>query len=315
MIREAGQKGAVTVATAMAGRGTDIRLGEGVRELGGLAVIGIGRMHNIRQERQARGRAGRQGDPGSSCFFVSLEDEVVAAFGPSDMEKYRKRHSNMGRSSIRRLVNNAQRLGEEKAVLSRKQALYYDEVMQKQRQLIYAMRDELLDGGGISMERFEKIAVQNMDEFLAESGKKGSVDRQTMNRYLLDNISYRVEDIPQEALNRRGAKEYLLESIRASISRQEERMGDPDTMLDFMRIATLAAIDDAWVEEVDYLQQLQAAVIGRASAQRNPVYEYRRDALEAFRRMETTVCKNIMRNILLSDVEYTQEGEMRILFP
>ena len=136
-----------------------------------------------------------------------------------------------------------------------------------------------------------------------------------MNRYLLDNISYRVEDIPQEALNRRGAKEYLLESIRASISRQEERMGDPDTMLDFMRIATLAAIDDAWVEEVDYLQQLQAAVIGRASAQRNPVYEYRRDALEAFRRMETTVCKNIMRNILLSDVEYTQEGEMRILFP
>ncbi len=315
MIREAGQKNAVTVATAMAGRGTDIRLGEGVRELGGLAVIGIGRMHNIRQERQARGRAGRQGDPGSSCFFVSLEDEVVAAFGPSDMGKYRKRHLNMGRSGIRRLVNNAQSLGEEKAVLSRKQALYYDEVMQKQRQLIYAMRDELLDGGGISMERFEKIAIRNIDAFLAENGKKGAVDRQTMSRYLLDHISYQMEEIPQEILNRRGTKEYLLERIRESLSAQEKRMGDPQTMLDFMRVATLAAIDDAWVEEVDYLQQLQAAVIGRASAQRNPVYEYRRDALESFRRMEDTVRKNIMRNILLSDVEHTQEGEMRILFP
>ena len=86
-------------------------------------------------------------------------------------------------------------------------------------------------------------------------------------------------------------------------------------MLDFMRIATLAAIDDAWVEEVDYLQQLQAAVAGRASAQRNPVYEYRRDALESFRRMEKTVQRNIMRNILLSDVEHTREGELRILFP
>ena len=299
----------------MAGRGTDIRLGEGVRELGGLAVIGIGRMHNIRQERQARGRAGRQGDPGSSCFFVSLEDEVVAAFGPSDMTKYERRHRHMGRRAIRRLVDNAQSLGEEKAVLSRKQALYYDEVMQKQRQLIYAMRDELLDGGGISRERFEKIAIQNIKMFLAENSKKGFVDRQAMNRYLLDNISYRMEEIPQEALNSRRAREYLLENIRRSFARQEKRMGDPETMWDFMRVATLAAIDDAWVEEVDYLQQLQAAVIGRASAQRNPVYEYRRDALEAFRRMEKTVQSNIMRNILLSDVERNKEGELQILFP
>ena len=315
IIREAGQKNAVTVATAMAGRGTDIRLGEGVRELGGLAVIGIGRMHNIRQERQARGRAGRQGDPGSSCFFVSLEDEVVAAFGPSDMEKYQKKHRRMGRNAIRRLVNHAQSLGEEKAVLARKQALYYDEVMQKQRQLIYAMRDELLDGGGISEERFEKIAGENIHAFLEEHVKKGYVDRQEMNRYLLDNISYRMEEIPQEAEKRRKAEAYLQNAVRKSLQRQEEKMGDAETMLDFMRVATLAAIDDAWVEEVDYLQQLQAAVSGRTSAQRNPVYEYRRDALESFRRMEKTVRSNIMRNILLSDVECTGEGEWKILFP
>ena len=315
IIKEAGQKNAVTVATAMAGRGTDIRLGEGVPQLGGLAVIGIGRMHNTRQERQAKGRAGRQGDPGSSCFFVSLEDEVVAAFGPSDMEKYLEKHRRIGRGRIRRIVNHAQSLGEEKAVLSRKQALYYDEVMQKQRQLIYAMRDELLDGGGISIGRFEKIAAENVRGFVNENQKKGKIDRQVMNRYLLDNVSYHMEEIPEEALLRRNAEKYLLDGIQKSLSGQEKKMGDSETMLDFMRIATLAAIDDAWVEEVDYLQQLQAAVAGRASAQRNPVYEYRRDALESFRRMEKTVQRNIMRNILLSDVEHTREGELRILFP
>lgn len=315
IIKEAGQKNAVTVATAMAGRGTDIRLGEGVPKLGGLAVIGIGRMHNTRQERQARGRAGRQGDPGSSCFFVSLEDEVVAAFGPSDMEKYLERHRRIGRRRVRRIANHAQSLGEEKAVLSRKQALYYDEVMQKQRQLIYAMRDELLDGGGISIERFEKIAAGNIRGFVKENQKRGKMDRQIMNRYLLDNVSYRMEEIPEDALHGRSAGKYLLEGVRKSLAGQEKKMGDPETMLDFMRVATLTAIDDAWVEEVDYLQQLQAAVSGRASAQRNPVYEYRRDALESFRRMEQTVQKNIMRNILLSDVEHTGEGELRILFP
>lgn len=111
IIKEAGQKKAVTVATSMAGRGTDIKLGKGVQELGGLAVIGIGRMANVRLERQARGRAGRQGDPGISRFFVSLEDQVVRNTGSAKLEKYIDGSRRIGKRRLRRVINGAQRTG------------------------------------------------------------------------------------------------------------------------------------------------------------------------------------------------------------
>ena len=123
IIKEAGQMNAVTVATAMAGRGTDIKLGEGVEELGGLAIIGVGRMNNIRQERQARGRAGRQGAPGNSRFYISLEDEIVADYGAPYIRKHMEKGRHFSKSRIHRLVCNAQKLCEESAVLSRRQAL------------------------------------------------------------------------------------------------------------------------------------------------------------------------------------------------
>ena len=125
IIKEAGQKKAVTVATSMAGRGTDIKLGKGVQELGGLAVIGIGRMANVRLERQARGRAGRQGDPGISRFFVSLEDQVVRNTGSAKLEKYIDGSRRIGKRRLRRVINGAQRTGEESAVMSRRQAMNY----------------------------------------------------------------------------------------------------------------------------------------------------------------------------------------------
>ena len=121
IIKEAGQKKAVTVATSMAGRGTDIKLGKGVQELGGLAVIGIGRMANVRLERQARGRAGRQGDPGISRFFVSLEDQVVRNTGSAKLEKYIDGSRRIGKRRLRRVINGAQRTGEESAVMARRQ--------------------------------------------------------------------------------------------------------------------------------------------------------------------------------------------------
>ena len=108
---------------------------------------------------------------------------------------------------------------------------------------------------------------------------------------------------------------YLLEKVCDGLTEQEQKLGDAELMEDFMRIATLQAIDDAWVEEVDYLQQLQSAVAGRSSAQRKPVYEYQRDALESFRKMEETVRKNVIRNIFLSNVYVDAEGRLRILLP
>lgn len=316
IIKEAGQMNAVTVATAMAGRGTDIKLGEGVEELGGLAIIGVGRMNNIRQERQARGRAGRQGAPGNSRFYISLEDEIVTDYGAPYIRKYMEKGRHFSKGRIHRLICNAQKLCEESAVLSRRQALNYDEVMQKQRQLIYSMRDELLDGGRIGKERLLQIAENNIQTFVGGFSGKQPVSRQAVSRYLLDNISYRMDDISDSILQgKESVKQYLRKQVEAALQEQESRIGDDETMEEFVRVATLRALDDAWVEEVDYLQQLQSAVAGRTSAQRNPVFEYRKDALESFGQMEQTVVRNVMRNILLSEVSYDAEGRMQILFP
>lgn len=314
IIKEAGRMNAVTVATSMAGRGTDIKLGEGVKELGGLAVIGIGRMTNIRQERQARGRAGRQGDPGYSCFFTSIQDEVVRRSGPANVDKYADGRKYIGKRRLKKMIDTAQKTGEEFAALSRRQAMDYDQVLQRQRALIYSTRNILLDGGGMEKDKALKIAKANIRRFL-DSEK--TIDIQAVNRYILDNISYRLEDEASRLCLTEADEvmDYLLRRVGDGLKEQEQRLGGEERMKDFMRIATLQAIDDAWVEQVDYLQQLQVAVTGRASAQRNLVFEYQQEALESFRRMEEIILKDVMRNILLSNVYFDAEQQLRILLP
>lgn len=314
IIKEAGQMNAVTVATAMAGRGTDIQLGEGVAELGGLAVIGIGRMANIRQERQARGRAGRQGDPGSSKFFVSIQDEVVKRSGPATIDKYIEGKRRIGKRKLKKIINSSQKIGEEYAVLSRKHAMDYDQVLQRQRELIYEIRNQLLDGEELAREKILEIAEGNIRRFI-DSEKE--LDIRALNRYILDNISYQLDEelsnLPLD--DKEVIIDYLLKKVAVGLDEQEEKLGGSEELGDFMRVATLQSIDDAWVEQVDYLQQLQAAVSGRASAQRNLVFEYQEEALESFKKMETTILKNIVRNILLSNVYYDAEEKLRILLP
>jgi preprotein translocase subunit SecA len=305
IIKEAGQKDAVTVATSMAGRGTDIKLGDGVKELGGLAVIGIGRMENVRLERQARGRSGRQGDPGFSRFFVSAEDEIVTRYGPTGRKKNR---------SLRRLVDNARRLGEELAQNQRLQAMEYDQILQRQRSLMYETRNALLDGGSIERARIVSIAQENILDFIA-SGRH--LSQTEINRYILDNISYTLDGLMPEMCrkNKKKVEKYLLYRVRRGYDDQRWRVGSEEGMEDFVRKAALSAIDEAWVEQVDYLQQLQAAVAGRASAQMNLLDEYQKDALESFLDMEKTIKRNIVRNVLLSSVYPDDENGIRIVLP
>ena len=314
IIKEAGQMNTVTVATAMAGRGTDIRLGEGVRELGGLAVIGVGRMANVRQERQARGRAGRQGDPGFSRFFVSLQDEIVKRSGSIKAEKYAARRRAVSKRKLKKIIDTAQKTGEEQAVISRNRAMDYDQVLQRQRTLIYNTRDHLLDGGDLEEEKILRIAESNIRELFAKNKK---LELSDVRRYILDNLSYRLdESLSELSVNDKEAvRNYLLEIVKAGLKHQETRIGSKEQMSNFMRIATLQAVDDAWVEQVDYLQQLQYAVSGRSSAQRNPLFEYQRDALESFRKMERNIKTNIIRNILLSDVSLDKTDNLKILYP
>lgn len=190
----------------------------------------------------------------------------------------------------------------------------YDQVLQRQRSLIYDTRNQLLDGEELETKKILQIAKSNIREFLE---KKENRNLPAIRRYVLDNLSYRLDenmteipDYDDEALIR-----YLTNIVLEGLKNQEERLGSKEKMNDFMRIATLQAVDDAWVEQVDYLQQLQYAVSGRSSAQRNPLYEYQRDALESFRKMEKTIRRNIIRNILLSDVQISKEQKLQILFP
>lgn len=312
IVKEAGRQGAVTVATTMAGRGTDIKLGEGVEELGGLAVIGIGRMENVRMERQARGRAGRQGDAGSSQFFVSLQDDVMGENPAYD--KYIEGKKRISRRRLQKYIDKAQVIGEESAVLSRKRSVDYDKVIQRQRNLIYATRDKLLEGEELPMEMILEMAERNIKRFLA-SGELA--DMRALNRYILDNISYRLEDAAPDFApgDRKAIERYLMERVRQGLEEQEKKTGSTGRMNQFMRVAVLSAIDEAWVEQVDYMQQLQSAVSGRATAQRNLLFEYQDDSFASFRSMEGTVYENAMRNILLSDIYVDEKRQLHIVFP
>ena len=312
IVKEAGRQGAVTVATTMAGRGTDIKLGEGVEELGGLAVIGIGRMENVRMERQARGRAGRQGDAGSSQFFVSLQDDVMGENPAYD--KYIEGKKRISRRRLQKYIDKAQVMGEESAVLSRKRSVDYDKVIQRQRNLIYATRDKLLEGEELPMEMILEMAERNIKRFLASGGL---ADMHALNRYILDNISYRLEDEAPDFApgDRKAIERYLMERVRQGLEEQEKKTGSTGRMNQFMRVAVLSAIDEAWVEQVDYMQQLQSAVSGRATAQRNLLFEYQDDSFASFRSMEGTVYENAMRNILLSDIYVDEKRQLHIVFP
>lgn len=313
IIKEAGQLNAVTVATAMAGRGTDIRLGDSVDKLGGLAVIGIGRMANTRLERQVRGRAGRQGDPGTSQFFVALTDEVVKHNQVDQVNKVLSGKHRCSDRKVTAIIKKAQNLEEEYAIRSRKQSMDYDKVIKKQRNLIYALRNRLLDGEIIPIQRFFEIADENINEFLLQHK---ILNASIVNRYILDNISYHVsaENYDLDYQNKAEVARELKERVHLSFQQQKNRIGNEKGFNSFIQISMLTAIDESWVEEVDYLQQLQSAVMGRSFAQRDPILEFENDAFDSYRKMEIRIKQRVVQVILLSDVYLDEEENLHIIF-
>lgn len=307
IIKEAGQKNVVTVATSMAGRGTDIRLGSGVKELGGLCVLGIGRMNNTRDERQARGRAGRQGDPGVSIFYTSLEDDVCEILGDDFLEKYIEKDKHISKRRIKKLINKSQKIKSESSVFQRKNAVDYDSVMQRQRTIMYKTRNDLLDGKSLDENYLLSICEDNIKDFV-KSNKK--LDSYGVHRYVLDNLSYRLQEMDESTKNQ---KDYLIQYSKMAFNNKKKSLGD--RFSEYCRLCTLRALDDGWVEEVDYLQQLQAAISGRSSAQRNLLFEYQREARISFEDMEKSIKKAMIRNILLGEVSFGKDNEMIILYP
>ena len=307
IIKEAGQKNVVTVATSMAGRGTDIRLGSGVKELGGLCVLGIGRMNNTRDERQARGRAGRQGEPGVSIFYTSLEDDVCEILGDEFLEKYIEKDKHISKRRIKKLINKSQKIKSESSVFQRKNAVDYDSVMQRQRTIMYKTRNDLLDGKSLDENYLLSICEDNIKNFV-KSNKK--LDSYAVHRYVLDNLSYRLQEMDESTKNQ---KDYLIQYSKMAFNNKKKSLGD--RFSEYCRLCTLRALDDGWVEEVDYLQQLQAAISGRSSAQRNLLFEYQREARISIEDMEKSIKKAMIRNILLGEVSFGKDNEMIILYP
>ena len=322
MIAESGRMGAVTVATSMAGRGTDIKLGPGVAELGGLVVIGTERMNSKRIDLQIRGRSGRQGDPGLSKFFVSLEDDVIKKFGPPWVHKMYKDYTVNQQISpeplegrrYRKLVEKAQKASDSAARSSRRQTLEYAESMNIQREMVYSQRNRLIDG----TEDLDGFVVDVLDEFIKKSlSEEPFESREELYHFIVKNISFLYHAVPRELdMMDKDAIKLVLETIvQKSLQEKRTLLETLDLFSHFQRLALLKAIDDNWVEQVDYLQQLSLAIGGQSAAQKNPIVEYYQEAYNGFEEMKKQVKKDMVRNLLLSRVDISPDGEIMTYFP
>ena len=322
MIAESGRMGAVTVATSMAGRGTDIKLGPGVAELGGLVVIGTERMDSKRIDLQIRGRSGRQGDPGLSKFFVSLEDDVIKKFGPSWVHKMYKDYTVNKQISpeflegrrYRKLVEKAQKASDSAARSSRRQTLEYAESMNIQREMVYSQRNRLIDG----TEDLDGFVVDVLDEFVRKSlAEEPFESREELYHFIVKNISFLYHAVPRELdmADKDAIKLVLETTVQKSLLEKRTLLETLDLFSHFQRLALLKAIDDNWVEQVDYLQQLSIAIGGQSAAQKNPIVEYYQEAYNGFEEMKKQVKKDMVRNLLLSRVDISPDGEIMTYFP
>lgn len=322
MIAESGRMGAVTVATSMAGRGTDIKLGPGVAELGGLVVIGTERMNSKRIDLQIRGRSGRQGDPGLSKFFVSLEDDVIKKFGPPWVHKMYKDYTVNQQISpdplegrrYRKLVEKAQKASDSAARSSRRQTLEYAESMNIQREMVYSQRNRLIDG----TEDLDGFVVDVLDEFIKKSlSEEPFESREELYHFIVKNISFLYHAVPRELdMTDKDAIKLVLETtVQKSLQEKRTLLETLDLFSHFQRLALLKAIDDNWVEQVDYLQQLSLAIGGQSAAQKNPIVEYYQEAYNGFEEMKKQVKKDMVRNLLLSRVDISPDGEIMTYFP
>lgn len=321
IISESGQLGAVTVATSMAGRGTDIKLGKGVAELGGLIIIGTERMESQRIDLQIRGRSGRQGDPGMSKFFVSLEDDVIKKFGPNWVHKrYKDYHVQDMTNPVvlrgrkyRKLVERAQRASDSAGRSARRQTLEYAESMNIQREMVYKERDRLIDGS----RDLEGVVEDIIDSYTNQVSSVNYGSRELLFHFIVTNISFHIKEIPEylDISDKNAVRTFLKQIIDKELSEKKALLEQYGLYEQFLRFSLLKAIDDNWVEQVDYLQQLMMAVSGQSSTQKNPIVEYYQEAYSGFETMKEQIHLDMVRNLLMGLVEVTSKGEIVTHFP
>lgn len=292
IIMNAGQRGAVTIATNMAGRGTDIKLGEGVRELGGLCVIGTERHESRRIDNQLRGRSGRQGDPGESQFYLSLEDDLMKRFGSERLKGIFER-LNMSEEAIEsrmltRQVEAAQKRVEGNNYDTRKQVLQYDDVMREQREIIYAQRYDVITADRDLAPEIQSMIKRTIERVVdgharAKQDEKLEAILNFAKYNLLPEDSITMEDLSD--LSDKAIKEELFQRALKVYDSQVSKLRDEEAVKEFQKVLILRVVDNKWTDHIDALDQLRNAVGLRGYAQNNPVVEYQAEGFRMFNDM------------------------------
>lgn len=319
IIKQAGQKGSITIATNMAGRGTDIKLGEGVRELGGLAVIGTERHESRRIDNQLRGRSGRQGDPGYSRFYLSLEDELMVRFGADRLQRLMGKTDDTPLESkmVSRSVESAQKRVEGNNYDARKQVLQYDDVLRKQREIMYAERNEVLENEVVTdiIDRMTEEAVEKTIEYATQTLEAHSEKEETeeivksLNEKFLGQSPIK-EDEYSEVMSDEEIKQLALEKINNEYEQKRELLGD-ETMNSFERYILLNVIDDRWTDHIDQMDQLRKGIFLRSYGQIDPLREYKNEGHEMFEYMIDEIECEVVANLLRIKVERHEEIELK----
>src|SRR5690625_1858962 len=319
IIENAGQKGSVTIATNMAGRGTDIKLGEGVIELGGLAVLGTERHESRRIDNQLRGRAGRQGDPGMSQFFLSMEDELMRRFGSDNLKNMMERlgmddDQPIESKMVSRAVESAQKRVEGNNFDARKQVLSYDDVLREQREIIYKQRFEVIESeGGELREIIEQMIVSTLNRVIhthTQDDDESNWNLKAIIEYvhgsLLNQEDISVTDIagkePEEI------ESFIMEKVRKAYDEKEEEL-TLEQMHEFEKVILLRTVDTKWMDHIDQMDQLRQGIHLRAYGQDDPLREYQTEGFQMFDTMITSIEEEVSRYVMKAQIRENLQRE------
>lgn len=318
IVAQAGQKGQVTIATNMAGRGTDIVLGEGVSELGGLAIIGTERHESRRIDNQLRGRAGRQGDPGSSQFFLSLEDDLLRIFGGDNIKKFMEKmgleeDEEIRSSMVSSAIQKAQKRVEERNFDIRKYVLEYDDVMNQQRKVVYEQRRKILEGQDM------KDQILNMVDMLINHGLETYANPKLYpeewdfdalikycEKYFLSPGEVKLDEIENMSREEIGRK--LMDIAHETYEAREKSIGS-SMMRELEKAVMLKVVDSKWMEHLDDMDMLKEGIGLRSYGQRNPIVEYKVEAFNIFSEMQQSMIETIILYLYHIQIQFTPSPE------
>lgn len=296
IIKNAGQKGAVTIATNMAGRGTDIKLGEGVKELGGLAVLGSERHESRRIDNQLRGRSGRQGDPGYSRFYVSLEDELMVRFGSDRMQGLFNQMGDMPieNKTVSKAISSAQKRVEGINFDARKALLDYDDVMRLQRETMYEQRNYILEHDDIHSvidDMYRRVMGRIVGEHTTHDGKKDVIDY----KGIVDSLKVIGSEVKEDDINNLDPNECIDRLVEITFGAYNKKIDEfKDQIKPLEKTMVLRTIDRAWVNHIDVMSKLRDGIGLRSYAQNNPLQAYVEEGYELFETMMNSISDQVV---------------------